>query len=697
MSIPHNNQGPPPVGPPPPNNNSPSLMVRTNGPPPRSMEELCQPSIHGCGGPIASISIQATDFRLHYHMIQQVQNTWQFHGLPGDDANRHIDKILEVTQHMKQNEVSDDALRLSLFSYSLTHHDTAWYDRLPRNSIHTFDDMMRKFLSKSFPPSMVTKLRNEIMKFRQDPNESLFEAWERYKLSIDQSTREKTFRNISSIESPEVVRQLEMINKNFLDMMRQIQSVKSVNMTCETCGGPHSYTECPAVGGYTQDATNATTRNHNSRGNSYQPQGDHNMLSYRLNNYLGPPGFPPLNVQNNQNYNQRQGNYQAPNNQGIGLNFNQGNNNYQAPNYQAPNYQAQVGPSNELSNYMKINETNMRAMQTQMTNIKMELQNEFKSTIDKRINKIENQNSQIMNILTNLTMERQNLLGLGSLPSNTIANSRGDKKLSLPDLTPTRMTLELATRSIAYPTGIAKDVFVQVGRFTFPAVFIVINYDIDPRVPLILGRPFMRTARALVDAHEEKLILRDSDEQLIFHTDNTSKHPHKHGNESINMINFIDITCEDRFPKVLKFKKSNHPSSGSTTPLSSPSPTPFETSDSFLEEFVDELALLDPFPPGNEDNNFDFEADLREIKFLLNQDSSTESNIKTIDPVLEKITDEPSLDYLPPPRDDDDDLFDLKSVNDEWKNLLYGDFYKDIDFEKDKTKDSKMKLLVVEA
>nr|GFA98112.1 reverse transcriptase domain-containing protein [Tanacetum cinerariifolium] len=160
-----------------------------------------------------------------------------------------------------------------------------------------------------------------------------------------------------------------------------------------------------------------------------------------------------------------------------------------------------------------------------------------------------------------------------------------DKKLSLPDLTPTRMTLELATRSIAYPAGIAEDVFVQVGKFTFPSNFVVVDYDVDPRVPLTLGRPFLRTARALVDVYGEELILRDNDEQLIFHADRTSKHPHKH--ESINMINFIDITCEDRFPEVLKFKKLNHPSSGSTTPLSdsSPSLTPFETSDSLLEEF----------------------------------------------------------------------------------------------------------------
>ncbi|GKE40638.1 hypothetical protein Tco_1464043 [Tanacetum coccineum] len=133
MSIPHNNQGPPPAGPLLPNNNGPPPAVIPNRPAPRSMKELCQPSINGRGGPIAPILIQATDFGLRHHMIQQVQNTCQFHGLPGNDANRHIDKFLEITQHMKQNGVSDDALRLSFFPYSLTHHAIAWYDRLPRN------------------------------------------------------------------------------------------------------------------------------------------------------------------------------------------------------------------------------------------------------------------------------------------------------------------------------------------------------------------------------------------------------------------------------------------------------------------------------------------------------------------------------------------------------------------------------------
>ncbi|GJU66575.1 reverse transcriptase domain-containing protein, partial [Tanacetum coccineum] len=192
------------------------------------------------------------------------------------------------------------------------------------------------------------------------------------------------------------------------------------------------------------------------------------------------------------------------------------------------------------------------------------------------------------------------------------------KKLSLSKLMPTRMTLELANRSVTYP--------------------------------LVLSKMSL-TARALIDVHGEELILRDGDEQLIFHVDNTSKHPNKH--ESINMINFIDFTCEDRFFEVLKFKKSNHPSSGSTTPLS----------DSLLKEFADELALCDPFPPGNEDDNFDSEANLRKIEYLLNREplteSSPKSDIEIIDPILKRITDKPAHVYSFPPGDDDDDNNDL--------------------------------------
>ncbi|GKC91432.1 hypothetical protein Tco_1152081 [Tanacetum coccineum] len=124
-------------------------------------------------------------------MIQRVQNSCQFHGLPGDDANRHIDIFLEVTQHMKQNEVSDDALRLSLFPYSLTHHATAWHrDTINATAGGTF---MQKTPGECY---------------------DLIENMTAHHNHWDTSaTRDETSRTISSTttttESLEVVRQLE--------------------------------------------------------------------------------------------------------------------------------------------------------------------------------------------------------------------------------------------------------------------------------------------------------------------------------------------------------------------------------------------------------------------------------------------------------------------------------------------------------
>nr|GEU82896.1 ribonuclease H-like domain-containing protein [Tanacetum cinerariifolium] len=118
----------------------------------RTMEELCQPTLNGRGGPISPIAIQATNFGLKNDMIQKVQNSCQFHGLLGDDANKHLDKFLHITQSIKVNRVTYDALCLYLFPLSLTHHATAWFDRFLRNSINTSEQMAKMFLEKYFPP-----------------------------------------------------------------------------------------------------------------------------------------------------------------------------------------------------------------------------------------------------------------------------------------------------------------------------------------------------------------------------------------------------------------------------------------------------------------------------------------------------------------------------------------------------------------
>ncbi|GKC41619.1 reverse transcriptase domain-containing protein [Tanacetum coccineum] len=211
------------------------------------------------------------------------------------------------------------------------------------------------------------------------------------------------------------------------------------------------------------------------------------------------------------------------------------------------------------------------------------------------------------------------------------------KKLMFPEILPTCMTLELVNQSVAYPSGIAVDVFVQVGKFTFPADFVVVDYYVDPRVPLILGRPFLRTAGALVDVHEEKLTLRIENEDLVFRAEKALRYPSE-DHHSVHSIDIVDFSSDND-------SIQDEPRSGSTTSHSNslkgslfPSLAPFKTSDSLLEEFADELSLINSFPPGNDDINFDFGSDLRELEYLLNRDPSIDShpknNIEMIDSIL---------------------------------------------------------------
>ncbi|GJZ04663.1 reverse transcriptase domain-containing protein [Tanacetum coccineum] len=163
------------------------------------------------------------------------------------------------------------------------------------------------------------------------------------------------------------------------------------------------------------------------------------------------------------------------------------------------------------------------------------------------------------------------------------------KKLSLLELTPTRMTLELADLSITRPKGVAEDVFVKVGKFHFPTDFVVVDFDADPRVPLILGRSFLRTGRALIDVYGEEITLRVNDEAVTFNLNQTTRYSSTYDDMSVNRIDVIDVACEEYAQEVLGF--SNNSTGGNPTLTSGPiisdsslSLTPLEGSDFILEE-----------------------------------------------------------------------------------------------------------------
>nr|GEV31188.1 hypothetical protein [Tanacetum cinerariifolium] len=321
------------------------------------------------------------------------------------------------------------------------------------------------------------------------------------------------------------------------------------------------------------------------------------------------------------------------------------------------------------------------------------------------------------------------------------------KKLGLPELISICMTLELANWEICTPAGIARDVFVFLGlehptsggntssssvsesalRTSIDELdgFVIVDYESDPRVPLILGRPFLRTARALIDVHGEEMILCDGNERLTLNMrHDTSIYSNQPQKEPINMINIYDDSCEDFLEDLFaRNHLSSNPTFSSHTDLTLPEvkddifdldgdivlieklinldstkdvPPPHNINplsgsttssslDHLLEEFADELALI-TFSPGNDDLPFDIEFDLKEIEYLLNhdptkdmdsiledsidEDNLAEPNDNLVDTILEMFIDEHALDYSSPLLYDDfdDDLDEFKSDNDDAYN-----------------------------
>nr|GEV33624.1 reverse transcriptase domain-containing protein [Tanacetum cinerariifolium] len=121
--------------------------------------------------------------------------------------------------------------------------------------------------------------------------------------------------------------------------------------------------------------------------------------------------------------------------------------------------------------------------------------------------------------------------------------------LSLPELTPTCMTLKLVDRLLSKPISIAKDVSVKVGVFHFPADFMVVDFKPDPRVPLILRRCFLKTVRALIDVHKGKLTLRIENEAITYNLDQTSRYSANYNQMMANKIDKELKVCEAKTVK----------------------------------------------------------------------------------------------------------------------------------------------------
>ncbi|GJW09876.1 reverse transcriptase domain-containing protein [Tanacetum coccineum] len=353
--------------------------------------------------------------------------------------------------------------------------------------------------------------------------------------------------------SSDVAELKDMVKALLLDKKNQSPAptpVKAVEESCVTCGGAHSYQTCPATTGNVyrdniqEYVSQAAAANYNQGNTGYRAP---------ISNQIRPPGFPP--VQNNHNV-QNQGNNQNRYNQNRG-NFNQAPAYqppvhqgqiyrpqvvqppaYQAPAYQAPAPQIQGVSKEDFQAYVKANDAVMRNMQTQGQNMQNQLTNltdmlsKFGITLDVVLLTMDprytTSSPKVVEREPEVTKDTMLPTNNGSTedvqppvvpvvhhesiskPVNApVSASMPNQKASIPF--PSRRNDErrqLADRSISEPIGIAEDVYVTVGKFQFPADFMVVDFEPDPRVPLILGRSFLKTSRALIDVYEGEITLR---------------------------------------------------------------------------------------------------------------------------------------------------------------------------------------------
>nr|GFA71645.1 reverse transcriptase domain-containing protein [Tanacetum cinerariifolium] len=300
---------------------------------------------------------------------------------------------------------------------------------------------------------------------------------------------------------------------------------------------------------------------------------------------------------------------------------------------QNPNFQAL--PQNAVTQgkfeaYTTTNDANMNNLQIKFDNFQRN-QQDFQKKFEQKQDDFQNQMMQFMQNFYN----KPSTSSSSSLPRNTIPNPKGEakaittrsgmsykgppipptgvnqqkpvevttdtepqnsddihpptvqaEKLRLPTLNDTKIVLKLADRTISKPTGVAENVFIKVSKFYFPADFVILDFVADPRVPLILGRPFLSTAHALIDVYEGEITLRHDDQSLTLKCGDTPSISYNNL-ESLNKVDLIDATCEEFSQVVLGFidDVSNEVSSPIYEPIVSSSLqnlTPFDASDFLL-------------------------------------------------------------------------------------------------------------------
>nr|GEW43081.1 retrovirus-related Pol polyprotein [Tanacetum cinerariifolium] len=230
--------------------------------------------------------------------------------------------------------------------------------------------------------------------------------------------------------------------------------------------------------------------------------------------------------------------------------------------------------------------------------------------------------STIKSLLTN----KDKLFELAKIPLNENCSAMPLKKLPEKLGDPGKFLIPcdfsgMDDRSVTRTKGVAEDVFVKVGNFHFLTDFVVVNFEADPRVPLVLGRSFLRTGRTLIDVYGEEITLRVNDEAVTFNLNQTMRYSSTYDDLSVNQIDIIDVAREEYAQEIIGFSLGGNSTSTSEPILSDslPSFTPFEGSDFILEE-IEAYLKHESISPEINHADCDPEGDICLIEKLLNDD-----------------------------------------------------------------------------
>nr|GEV81127.1 reverse transcriptase domain-containing protein [Tanacetum cinerariifolium] len=401
-----------------------------------TMAELLRAPTEGYAEVIVVPPILAKQFELKHSLINMM-TTDQFFRLEKDNPHDHIRRFNKITFTIKYKDVPNSAIKLMLFLFSLVGVARRWLEKEPPHSIHTWEDLVSKFINEFFPPqeqqifvmkSLIFNNGGNLLERRTQDVLTIIENKSKVRNSRNKSVVSQVKScDANSNSSSEIAKlnhavnqQMSVVTTTMTAILKEFQatpppaSVKAVEEICVTCGGAHPYYQCLIAGGNTfpelrdniQGYISAVAVNYNQGNSIYRPPG--------MANQIRPPGFAQPNVQNNQNrFSQPQG-------------FNRGNNFNPEQSYQAPTQQNQIVPLNELEKVKRMNEANTKAMQTQINIVKNKLRNEMKNSIRASLS---NQTNEIKNMMASLfQMNSASTSGLGSLPSNIVANPKGELK-----------------------------------------------------------------------------------------------------------------------------------------------------------------------------------------------------------------------------------------------------------------------------